>query len=212
MKYCFTLYVLSSRNRLPTHLSSLLVDSGLICEWQECQSGNRLKSLRLMTRNVFFINITHHFLQCAIVHIQSILHIFFWPQNLKLYVSFMSCMHETKVINLIILFGIFIICKDKRTKLNLVYTAYPWWHHQMEAFYWPFLRGIHQSLVHTPHKTSDAELWCLLWSVLEPTFEQTIETLIPIYNMARHTFTFIVAARYIKESTCCYTARLKADA
>ena len=145
----------------------------------------------------FFINITHQFLQCAIVHIQSILHIFSWPQNLKWYVSFMSCVHETNVIYLIILFWIFIISKDKRTKLNLVYTAYPWWRHQMEAFYWPFLRGIHQSPVHSPHKANDVELWCLFWSVLELTFKQTTQTLILIYNMARRTFTFIVASRFI---------------
>ena len=29
--------------------------------------------------------------------------------------------------------------------------------------YWPFVRGIHRSPVNSPHKASDAELWCLLW-------------------------------------------------
>ena len=30
----------------------------------------------------------------------------------------------------------------------------PWWRHQMETFpcYWPFVRGIHQSSVNSPHK------------------------------------------------------------
>ena len=30
--------------------------------------------------------------------------------------------------------------------------------------YWPFVRGIHRSPVNSPHKASDAELWCFLWS------------------------------------------------
>ena len=31
--------------------------------------------------------------------------------------------------------------------------------------YWPFVQGIHRSTVNSPHKASDAELWCfLLWS------------------------------------------------
>ena len=37
---------------------------------------------------------------------------------------------------------------------------------------WPFVRGIHRSPVNSPHKASDAELWCLLWSVPEQTVEQ----------------------------------------
>ena len=32
---------------------------------------------------------------------------------------------------------------------------------------WPFVRGIHRSPVNSPHKASDAELWCLLWSAPE---------------------------------------------
>ena len=32
--------------------------------------------------------------------------------------------------------------------------------------YWPFVRGIHRSPVNSPHKTSDAELWCFLWFAL----------------------------------------------
>ena len=30
--------------------------------------------------------------------------------------------------------------------------------------YWPFVWGIHRSPVNSPHKASDAELWCFLWS------------------------------------------------
>ena len=33
--------------------------------------------------------------------------------------------------------------------------------------YWPFVRGIHRFPVNSPHKTSDAELWCFLWSAPE---------------------------------------------
>ena len=34
--------------------------------------------------------------------------------------------------------------------------------------YWPFVRGIHQSLVESPFtKGSGAELWCFRWSALE---------------------------------------------
>ena len=29
-----------------------------------------------------------------------------------------------------------------------------------------------------PHEASDAELWCFLWSALEQTIKQTIETLV----------------------------------
>ena len=35
--------------------------------------------------------------------------------------------------------------------------------------YWPFVRGIHRSPVNSPHKASDAELWCFLWSTLDQT-------------------------------------------
>ena len=37
--------------------------------------------------------------------------------------------------------------------------------------HWPFVRGIHRWPVNSPHKASDAELWCFLWSA----FEQTVE-------------------------------------
>ena len=37
--------------------------------------------------------------------------------------------------------------------------------------YWPFVRGIHQSLVNSPTKASDAELWCFLWSAPNQTVE-----------------------------------------
>ena len=33
--------------------------------------------------------------------------------------------------------------------------------------YWPFVRGIHRSPVNSPHKASDAELWCFLWFMPE---------------------------------------------
>ena len=33
--------------------------------------------------------------------------------------------------------------------------------------HWPFVRGIHPAPVNSPHKASDAELWCSLWSALE---------------------------------------------
>ena len=33
--------------------------------------------------------------------------------------------------------------------------------------YWPFVRRIHRSTVNSPHKASDAELWCFLWSASE---------------------------------------------
>ena len=42
--------------------------------------------------------------------------------------------------------------------------------------YWPFVWGIHRSPVNSRTKASDAELWCFLWSVPEPTVEQTMET------------------------------------
>ena len=45
----------------------------------------------------------------------------------------------------------------------------PWWRHQMETSprCWPFVRGIHQSRVNSPHKARDAKLWCFLWSAPE---------------------------------------------
>ena len=42
--------------------------------------------------------------------------------------------------------------------------------------YWPFVSGIHRSPVNSPHKASDAVLWCCLWSASEQTVEQTIKT------------------------------------
>ena len=38
--------------------------------------------------------------------------------------------------------------------------------------YWPFVRGIRRSLVNSPHKAIDAELWCFLWSAPEQTVMQ----------------------------------------
>ena len=35
--------------------------------------------------------------------------------------------------------------------------------------HWPFVRGIHRSSMDSPHKASDAELWCFLWSAPEQT-------------------------------------------
>ena len=42
--------------------------------------------------------------------------------------------------------------------------------------HWPFVRGIHRPPVVSLTRTSDAELWCFLWSVPEQTVEQAIET------------------------------------
>ena len=42
--------------------------------------------------------------------------------------------------------------------------------------YWPYVRGIHWSLVVPLTNHSDAELWCFLWSAPQKTVEQTIET------------------------------------
>ena len=49
----------------------------------------------------------------------------------------------------------------------------------MEAFfwrYWPFVRGIHRSLVDSLTKACDAKLWCFLWFAFEHTIEYTIKT------------------------------------
>ena len=37
--------------------------------------------------------------------------------------------------------------------------------------YWPFVRGIDRSPVNSPHKASDAEVWCFPSSVPEETVE-----------------------------------------
>ena len=42
--------------------------------------------------------------------------------------------------------------------------------------YWPFVRGIHWSLVNSPQKASDAEHRSFLWSAPEQTVEKTIKT------------------------------------
>ena len=44
-----------------------------------------------------------------------------------------------------------------------------WWRHQMETFsaLLAICAGIHRSPVNSPHKASDAELWCFLWSAPE---------------------------------------------
>ena len=58
-------------------------------------------------------------------------------------------------------------------KLQQMLTS--WWRHQMETFsvilgpLWGESTGYHT-------KTSDAELWCFLWSAPQQTVEQTIET------------------------------------
>ena len=41
------------------------------------------------------------------------------------------------------------------------------------CFTGPFVSGIHRSPLNSPRKGSDAELWCVLWSVPEQTAEQT---------------------------------------
>ena len=50
-----------------------------------------------------------------------------------------------------------------------------WWHHQMETFSALLALCEGNPLVDSPHKGSDAELWCFLWSVPEQTVEKTIE-------------------------------------
>ena len=58
-----------------------------------------------------------------------------------------------------------------------------YWHHDdvinWKHFprHWPFVRGIHRSLVVPLTKASEAELWCFLWSAPEQKLEQAIETL-----------------------------------
>ena len=42
--------------------------------------------------------------------------------------------------------------------------------------HWPFVRGLHQSPVNSPHRGQWRELWCFLWSGPVPTVEQTMET------------------------------------
>ena len=44
--------------------------------------------------------------------------------------------------------------------------------------YWPYVRGIHRSLVSSHTKASDAELWCFLRSVPDYTIDQTIARLV----------------------------------
>ena len=41
--------------------------------------------------------------------------------------------------------------------------------------YWPFVRGIHRSLVISHKKASDTELWCFRWFEPEQKFEKKIE-------------------------------------
>ena len=58
---------------------------------------------------------------------------------------------------------------------------YVFWHDDVIKWknfprYWPFVKGIHRAAVDSPHKGSDAELWCFLWSAPEQTVAQAIET------------------------------------
>ena len=47
-----------------------------------------------------------------------------------------------------------IITRPIRTYYSCRDNSNSWWRHQMETFprYWPFVRGIHWSLVNSPHK------------------------------------------------------------
>ena len=56
-----------------------------------------------------------------------------------------------------------------RFQVFVAINDFEWWHHQMEAFsaLLAFAWGIHRSPMNSPHKTSDAELWCFLWSAPE---------------------------------------------
>ena len=44
--------------------------------------------------------------------------------------------------------------------------------------YWPFVQGIHRWSDNSPHKASDVELWCFLWSVPKCPVKQTIMSLV----------------------------------
>ena len=57
--------------------------------------------------------------------------------------------------------------------------AITWWRHQMETFSALLALCMRKPTGHRwipPIKTSDAELWCFLWSASDETVEQTIET------------------------------------
>ena len=56
--------------------------------------------------------------------------------------------------------------------------------------HWPFVRGIHRSPGIPLTETSDAELWCFLWSAPDQTAEQIIET--PVKNL--DTIAFIMTS------------------
>ena len=47
-------------------------------------------------------------------------------------------------------------CSHKLKKTHKLYLNGSWWLHQMETFYWPFVWGIHQSPLDSPHKGQ----WC----------------------------------------------------
>ena len=63
---------------------------------------------------------------------------------------------------------------EQKSKMFAAYDDVIKWKHYPR--YWPFVRGIRRSPVHSSHKGQDVELWCFLWSVLEQTAEKTIET------------------------------------
>ena len=56
-------------------------------------------------------------------------------------------------------------------------SSFPWhdaWKHFLP--YWPFVRGIHQSWVESPHEEpTNVELWFLLWWMPEQSVQQTME-------------------------------------
>ena len=78
----------------------------------------------------------------------------------------------TKYLNMVLivvllwLYQLFSVDDDRFTHIRHVALLATWWRHQAET---PFLfvRGIHRSSVNYFTKTSDAELWCFLWSAPE---------------------------------------------
>ena len=68
-----------------------------------------------------------------------------------------------------------LFCYGYHTSSQMIHGT--WWRHQMETFsrYWPFVRGIHRSPVHSPHKGQwrGALIFSLICAWKTP--EQTLE-------------------------------------
>ena len=52
------------------------------------------------------------------------------------------------------------------TIIKCFLITYPWWRHQMKHFplHWPFVWGIHQSLVNSPHKGLCLQMYWYWWA------------------------------------------------